>query len=74
MGALLYQWDLIFLSIWYYLIPLYTKNNIILVILLMNIIAFILQYNGKNHDLFRKFKDGRYFSFGKIVEMILFME
>lgn len=72
MGSLWYQWDLIFLSIWYYLIPLYSKNNNTFIILLINITSFILQYNEKNYEIFRKFKDGRYFTFGRIIEIILF--
>ena len=72
MGALWYQWNLIFFSICYYLIPLCTKNNITFLILLINITVFILQYNGKNYDIFSKYHDGRYITFGRIVEMIPF--
>ena len=73
MGALWYQWNLIFFSICYYLIPLCTKNDITFLILLINITVFILQYNGKNYDIFSKYHDGRYITFGRIVEMIPFL-
>ena len=71
-GVLWYQYDLILITICYFLIALLFKNNINFIIILISIVAFIKQYNGDNYRFCSKYKDKRYFGYGRIVEMIPF--
>ena len=71
-GVLWYQFDLILITICYFLIALLFKNNINFIIILISIVAFMKQYNGENYRFSKKYKDGRYYSYGRIIEMIPF--
>ena len=71
-GVLWFQWDLFLITIAFFIIALLFKNNINFIIILISIVAFIKQYNGENYRFCSKYKDGRYFSYGRMAEMIPF--
>ena len=67
--SLWYQWNLVVITIFYMLILLILKKYINLVLILIAIQAFILQYNGNLYNYIYKFVDSRE-TLGKFIEMI----
>lgn len=64
-----YQWDLIFITIFYFIIVLIFKKLYNFILIIISIISFIYQYNGKNYRYFRNKKNGMY-PLGRIIEML----
>ena len=65
-----YQWELIFITICFYLIIfIFRKQYTNLFLIIITIISFIYQYNEKNFSYFAKQLYHRIYIFGRIIEM-----
>lgn len=64
-----YQWNLIFITIFFILIILLFKKNHNFIFIIINIISFNFQYNGKNIKFFGKYNYIKR-TVGRIIEML----
>ena len=72
MDLLWYQWNLIIITILYFIIIFIFPKNSNIFLILIGITSFIYQYNGKNKLAFSKIKGAKNYDFGRILEMIPF--
>ena len=69
-GALWYQWVLIFISVLINIIILIFKNSYNFILIQLSIVAFIYQYNGKNQDFIKNYDIDYQRTFGRILEVM----
>lgn len=67
-----FQFDLIFVSLIFSIISFIFKNNFLIILNLLLILSYFLQYSRINYDYFDKYKDLNHRNIGSIVEMIPF--
>jgi hypothetical protein len=70
MGILWFQWNLIIITILYFLIIIIFGKNTNIFLIFIGITSFIYQYNGKNKLFFSKYKGAKNYDFGRLLEMI----
>ena len=68
--SLWYQWNLIFITISFILIILIFPKHYNFILIILSIISFIYQYNGKNFLYFSKYKPYITLSLGRILEIL----
>ncbi len=69
-GALWYQWVLIFMSVLINIIILIFKNSYNFILIQLSIVAFIYQYNGKNQHFIKNYDIDNKRTFGRIAEIM----
>ena len=65
-----FQWDLIIITILYFIILYSFKSNYLLIIQLLTILAYILQYSGINKKFYNRLRTEQKECLGRFVEVI----
>ena len=65
-----YQWNLIFITILFNLIVLLFRKHYNFILIIISIISFIYQYNGKNYNYFKKYKVYIFATVGRAIEIL----
>jgi fucose 4-O-acetylase-like acetyltransferase len=65
-----FQWDLIIITILYFIILYSFKSNYLLIIQLLTILAYILQYSGINKKFYNRLRKEQKECLGRLVEVI----
>ena len=70
-GPLWYQWNLFFVTIFFIFITLLFKNHSNFIFIMISILSFIYQYNGKNLQAFKKYtKYNVKYTIGRTIEIL----
>jgi fucose 4-O-acetylase-like acetyltransferase len=68
-GVFWYQFNLIFITLIYYIISFLFKKKLMLILHILIIISYLLQYSGYNYKYFMKYKARISYSLGNTVEV-----
>ena len=69
-GPLWYQWNLIVISILVNVFVLFFKNHYNFIFIIISIVAFIYQYNGKNKNFVMRYDPDRNSTIGRFLEIL----